>query len=283
MTEKTEHSKPSYSDLVIYMATLYEIGDPTSDVRSKLALATLRNASRLGIKCVVADGRSSEAFLKEIEQLNPRLVEVIRVKTEWGEQRRDALNQALADSSKKNFLFTDPEKDQLITEGNIRAMLEKLAEGADIVVASRVSKESYPDFQRDIETKGNLKVKELLEQRTGLRIAGEFDVWFGPKMFNRRGAEYFKNYRKAPGREDMWDSIIAPVADAAIDGLKIETAKIEYRVDESQRNHEMTVPYRKIFITKRERQFKVVMDAVINSTWKSRREGQDVPRELRRR
>lgn len=54
------------------------------------------------------------------------------------------------------FLWLEPEKAELIKEKNIDAILSPLRDGtADIVVPSRISKETLPAQQRAVENRAN--------------------------------------------------------------------------------------------------------------------------------
>ena len=47
----------------------------------------------------------------------------------------------------------------------------------------------------------------------------EFDIWFGPRLFNKKTSKYFLDYNGEYG--DKWESIFIPVMDALHNNKKI--------------------------------------------------------------
>ncbi|TSD02436.1 MAG: hypothetical protein Athens071424_82 [Parcubacteria group bacterium Athens0714_24] len=231
--EENEH----FSDLVIFTTTLYG-EDKTSLVRLELAKKLFANAEKLGIKCVVLDNGSSKNFLQEVAKYkNVKLI--IQPAFGMGEGRRRSLQEAMQMVSPEiknpNFLWTEPEKDGLITKENLNAMINGLRNGSvDIVVPQRKNKDSYPKFQARIETRANKRAKELGGMSQDFPNE-EIDLWFGPKMFNLTGAQYFLDYK---GKLDKWDAIIKPVINAYKDGKTIGVTPVDFTYDQSQRKDE---------------------------------------------
>lgn len=223
-----DEKKKQFTDLSIYTTTLYR-KDEISKIRQKLAERFLKNADNLGIKCVVVDGGSNKKFLEKISSYqNVELV--INNNLKMGASRREALRVAMNKSDIPYFLWTEPEKHNLIKQNLLTEMMEALRQNeTDIVVPRRLSKKSYPKLQAWIETKANKRAKELMGDEFVLE--GELDMWFGPKMFNRAGAQFFLNYK---GRLDKWDAIIKPVIEAYRAGKRISSVDIDYQHDVSQ-------------------------------------------------
>lgn len=217
--------KKQFADMSIYTTTLYG-KDEISKVRQKLAEKFLENADKLGIKCLIVDSGSNKEFLEKAGSYkNVELV--LNKKLKMGASRREALRMAMKKPSILYFLWSEPEKHNLIKQNLLKEMIEGLRKDkTDIVVPRRLSKKSYPKFQAKIETKANKRAKELMGD--DFLIEGELDLWFGPKMFNRAGAQFFLNYK---GRLDKWDAIIKPVVQACRKGKRISSVDIDYTHD----------------------------------------------------
>ncbi|PIT88134.1 MAG: hypothetical protein COU29_03935 [Candidatus Magasanikbacteria bacterium CG10_big_fil_rev_8_21_14_0_10_36_32] len=217
--------KENFSDLSIYTTTLYK-EDKVSKLRQKLAARFLENAANLGVRCIIVDGGSNEKFLNKVHSYkNVELVIIPKLK--MGISRRKALKLAVNRSDTSYFLWSEPEKYDLIRPISLKKMIWKLRKNtADIVVPRRLSKNSYPKLQAQLETKANAKAKELMGDN--FKLKGELDLWFGPKMFNRTGANFFLNYK---GRLDKWDVIIKPVILAFQKGKRICSVDVDYTHD----------------------------------------------------
>ena len=93
--------------------------------------------------------------------------------------------------------------------------------------------ESYPKFQEWMEKRANKRAGKLMASEK--EAEDEMDLWFGPKMFNREGAQYFLNYK---GKLDKWDSIIKPVLEAHKDGKRIISVPVDFKYPETQKTQE---------------------------------------------
>ena len=260
-----QERKEQFSDLIIFTTTFYG-EDKTSLIRAELAENLFANAKELGIRCVVVDGGSTPQFLKKVEQFdNVKLIAEPSLGV--GESRRHALREAmqLVPADKKpNFLWTEPEKSGLVTENNLKAMIEGLRDGkTDIVVPLRKSKDSLPEFQAWIESRANKRAKKTAGIPDEL-IEEEIDLWFGPKMFNFAGAEYFLNYK---GKLDKWDAIIKPVIDAYNDKKRISIVPVDFTYDQSQRQDEEGS---KDFRRKRVEQYTAILAELGDEFWKDK-------------
>lgn len=223
-----------FEDLAIITTTLYK-EDPTSRLRSQLAINMLKAANRLGINVVVVDGGSNEEFLREVQGLENVTLR-IEPKSGMGESRRQAIETAINLFTERrtdtNYLWMEPEKVGLVTEDNLQNMIDVLRKNqADIVVPCRRSKDTMPRLQRWIESRANKRVKDKIADITD----EELDLWFGPKMFNRAGAEYFLNYRS---KLDKWDSIIKPVIEAHRGGKVIASVPVDFEYTTEERKNE---------------------------------------------
>lgn len=215
-----QREKEKFPDLTIFTTTYYG-ADETSNFREKMAENFLANTAALNIKCIVIDGGSNQNFLKKIEFFKNVQIEIDpTLKT--GESRRRALEVARNKCDTPYFLWTEPEKTNLITEESINKMIGLLRDGqADIVVPKRRSKDSLPKLQAWTESRAAKRTAKIM----GAQAEEELDLWFGPKMFNRESAKYFLDYQ---GKLDKWDSIIVPVINAYKDGKRVSSVIIDY-------------------------------------------------------
>ncbi|MCK4554135.1 hypothetical protein KAU19_04180, partial [Candidatus Parcubacteria bacterium] len=261
--------KEKFKDLVIFTTTFYK-EDRTSEVRSALAEELFKNARKLGIKCAVIDGGSNIQFIKKAEQFE-NVKFIIEPHLGMGEGRRraltEAINMASTNIKESNFLWVEPEKCGLITEANLTAMINHLRKGeADIVVPARKSKDTLPKFQAWIETRANKRAGKTLllaEDEKDIREE-EIDLWFGPKMFNLAGAQYFLDYK---GKLDKWDAIIKPVIDAHQDGKKITSVPVDFKYEESQKKYEEAS---REFKKKRLEQYATIFAELGDDFWKDK-------------
>lgn len=232
---EVKEKEPGFKDLVLFTTTMYG-EDAVSKVREVLAEDLLRNAERLGVRCVVVDGGSNAEFLKKLSGFK-NVTSEVDSKLGMGESRREALKKALEMAGPQdNFLWVEPEKADLITEESLHAMIEGLRAGkTDIVVPRRKSMESMPKFQAWIEARANKRAGEIMKEGEDEPSEEVLDLWFGPKMFNRDGAAFFADYK---GKLDKWDSIIKPVIEAAHAGKKISSVEVDYSYDPSQSESE---------------------------------------------
>ncbi len=229
-------------ELIIYTSTLYV--DEKSKVRSELCLNMLRNAEALGVTVVLADGGSNSNFINEVKKLSN--VVLIEGKTKsMGPDRRDALEEAVQLAAREKmqrpcFLWTEPEKDGLITEQNLTNMVAEIKRGSNIVAPARKENawESLPRNQRWFEQRANKRSLELMKEFSDGRHQQLLDLWFGPKMFDREGAKFFQEYNKDNNRIDLWDAILVPVTEAIKAGKRVASVPVDYEYSENQRQED---------------------------------------------
>ncbi len=253
-------AKNNFDDLTIFTTTFYK-DDPVSQVREKLAIKLLENANNLGVKVVVVDGGSNEAFLEKIRQM-PNVNLLVDPTLKMGESRRKALEVAAAEKQTPYYMWVEPEKDGLITAESIEAMLTPLRENkTDIVVPKRKSMETLPPLQANLEQRANKRANKITygDQQSENEV---LDLWFGPKLFNEVGGKYFAEYG---GKLDKWDSILKPVIDAYHDGKRVAGVEVDYEYDPSQSGSE--VSDRKMQL-KRIEQYAAILAEMGDSFWK---------------
>src|SRR5207302_3870 len=144
---------------VIATSTLYRSLD---EIRTRLAIRTIQNASNCGIPIVIVDGGSPEEVLCELKASGAR--NIFHEKG-MGKQRRLAFKEAgrLAGESGV-IVWMEPEKTDLIRE--LQTIAQPVYDGrADIVIARRSLKSlaTYPPEQVISEQFGNLVTKYITE------------------------------------------------------------------------------------------------------------------------
>jgi hypothetical protein len=244
-----------FKDLCVITQTYYGT-DETSKVRQKLALDFFANAKKLGLKIMVVDGGSNEDFLNQVREDYANTVELLSEsdipkedkdetrKVGMGTGRRYGFSQAFKDENTKYFLWSEPEKSDLLTVDNLRNMLASLKTGeVDVTVPKRLLKESMVPIQAWLESWANKIAAKLLAEKKHQKlnknieeVQRPLDLWFGPKVFNRKGAEFFLHYRS---NLNKWDSIIAPASNAEVAGLSVNSADVIYNYDLSQIKNEV--------------------------------------------
>lgn len=241
MRMENKERAPLSRILDIYTTTFYG-EDATSKVREVLALKLFENAEKLGIRCTVVDGGSNADFLEKAGKF--RNVKIFpQTAKGMGGGRREALRLAAEEFSDPAvdhcFFWVEPEKDGLITAENLEKMTEPLrGDEIGIVVPARKEEgiDTLPDFQARIEQRANREAARSAGRYISKEdIKDVWDLWFGPKMFNRKGLQYFLEYK---GELDKWDSIIKPVINAYKAGIGIASVPVDYEYDESQRADE---------------------------------------------
>lgn len=233
-----EQQREGFHDLTLATTTCYH-NDQTSQLRSKLALETFRRAAKLNINLIVVDGSTRPGFLKKLEDFDH--LTVVSENPSWGMGggRRAGLKRAIEKHDTSFYLWFEPEKTDLLDPESLKAMIKPLRRGkADIVVPKRRGMESCPPHQAWLEQKANRRATNIMLGRqptAEIKDKQVVDLWFGPKMFNRKGAEFFLNYRS---NLNKWDATIVPVIIAYRNGLKVITVEVDYTYDPRQKEAE---------------------------------------------
>ncbi|MDD4901332.1 MAG: hypothetical protein PHS62_04520 [Patescibacteria group bacterium] len=263
------------SELVVFTSTQYG-DDEVSRVRSRLCLNMLKNARDIGVAVAVKDGGSNQEFINEAEKLD----NIILARPPAGERksmgadRRDALALAVELAKNKKmqtpcFLWVEPEKDNLISRENLENMLAEIKRGSNIVVPSRKEKawETLPRNQRWFEQRANKRSLELINKFTDGRHRELLDLWFGPKMFDEKGAEFFQKYNKDNDKLDMWDAHIVATVEAIKAGKKVTSVPVDYEYSRDQRLSE-TEELKKLFDLKRLEQYAQILKEMGDPKWR---------------
>ncbi|OGI95608.1 hypothetical protein A2917_03605 [Candidatus Nomurabacteria bacterium RIFCSPLOWO2_01_FULL_42_17] len=225
-------------NLIVYTGVFYQDNE-TYRTRSQIWFKTFDNAKKLGIKVVVRnDGGLPLEMLERIKAYdNITIVEKDPLKKNTlGGGRREALQKAI-DIAKEDgisnpvFLWTEPEKDDLITEKNLIPLVAEINAGANMVIPER-GENAWNELskqQRWLEQRAEKRVQEKI-----MKSSERLDLWFGPKVLDLVGADYFLQYNSNNDRIDLWDSLMVPVLEAKKDGLKVTSVPLDFSYDESQ-------------------------------------------------
>lgn len=208
---------------VVATTSFYLLDSESSRVRSELALELMKQTKCKGYELVVADNGSSPEFLNKLKANDVEYV--LQTKPGFGNGKRLAIEEA---SKKGDLIFlVEPEKVSLIDfiEQLTAPLISKEAE---IVIPKRKSMASYPFFQQ--------KSEELLNIFWMNVTKTDFDISFGPRIFNKEISNYFLNYNSQNG--DRWESIFLPIIDAIKDDRKIKSVEVEYLHPKVQKENE---------------------------------------------
>lgn len=190
-----------YHDFVAFTSTFYK-DDVEWRVRSEAFFEMIENAQKLGIHVVVGDGGSGNDFRERVSTYSN--VTLLNSGKWWqnsdltmaGERRFSGKKAMELFPNVSYFLWLEPEKAELMKMENIDAILSPLRdETADIVVPSRISKETLPAQQRAAENRANVRALDIVKN-SEMRNINDFKkqwiwVWFD---FNYRVSVYHDPY-----------------------------------------------------------------------------------------
>ena len=235
-------------------------------IRGDLALETIQKAKKIGHEVIVADGESAKTFRKELGK-----IEGIYLIKRRSMKRRFAKRQTIKKASKladvQVIIVTEPEKVSLITDC-ITSLVQPILENkSDIVLPKRnpeLFKKTYPSYQFDSETEGNILYNEILRAHGLIEANAEnFDIFFGPfALKNSKNvlSLFMKNYPfkvKISARahqffqEDEYGFI--PTVYALKKGLEVKSVEVPFSYPNKQKQNE-TTGVKELFITKRRNQ-----------------------------
>lgn len=258
-------------NLIVYTGVYYQ-DDATYRARSQVWFQTFDNAQKLGVKVVVRnDGGLLPEMLERVKAYdNITIVDKTGPST-LGGGRREALQKCLEIAKAEGiknpvFLWTEPEKDDLITEKSLLPLIKEIREGNNIVVAAREEKawEQLPPFQRWVEKRANTRANQIVQTATGTNP--ELDFWFAPKAFDKVGAEEFLAYNSNKDRLDLWDSIMVPIVEAIKKGKKVKSLPIDFLYNKIQIDVESDESNREIKI-KRIEQYSQILKELGDKKW----------------
>lgn len=265
-------NKEEFKNLIIYTSVYYQNND-IYRTRSKIWFKTFNNAKELGVRVVVRnDGGLPEDMLEKIKLYSNIIIVNKTIPNTLGGGRREALQKAMEIARESNidkpiFLWTEPEKDNLITRGNLLKIVSEIQRGSHIAVIERKEEswEQLPKFQSWIEKRANERARGIMEENTG-RHKEILDLWFGPKAFDKIGAQYFLKYNLDGLRIDLWDAHIIPVFEAIKKGEKVSGVPVDFLYNEIQIQNESDATNREIKI-KRLEQYAQILKELGDKKW----------------
>jgi hypothetical protein len=210
--------------MTVLFTSTFCAGDPATDYRFRLALKMCRAAKAAEYPLVVVDGSPDQRARALLIEAGAKVY--AQAKQGMGASRRQALKKAidmfpLAEA----LVWLEPEKVGMIPE--IERCVTMLCSGYGVVVPWRNRLfTDYPHYQALSEARGNQEMSEI----TGLNL----DLYCGPRVMTRRGAEYMLSYA---GRsrvdlsveyDDNWGLLFVPILWALADGLKVGSCPVDY-------------------------------------------------------
>ena len=240
----------------------------TDKIRGDLALEFVRMAKEMGYQVVIVNGKSEEAFSKELSKI--RGIHILkRYDSSASSDRRKVVEIASGLSQIKVIILCEPEKTSFLS-GCIDKILKPLLENkADIVVPKRQTalfKLSYPKYMFESEREGNVFYNEALKAN-GLLITNseDFDMFFGPRAFVNK-QEVVKLFMRKyeighasfsfagySNTERFSNSLFFPIVSALKESLKVQSVTVPFVYPKIQKENEEKGA-RELFLEKRRSQ-----------------------------
>lgn len=233
-------------------------------VRGDLALEFAQKAIEQGFRLVIADGKSTKTFRKEMQAI-PGLTLVKRKTRSSGEGKRIALEKIIAIAGVEVIVLTEPEKVSLITDCMRQITLPLLEDRADVVVPKRndaLFKATCPRYMYESEVEGNAIYNEALRANDLLpKDLYDLDTFFGPRALRNEKhiTALFKRKYQFVGMsllEKLYDPDIYshvlyfPIVNALRKKLRVSSVEVLFRYPHLQKENE-DVGQRELFIAKR--------------------------------
>lgn len=178
----------------------------TDKVRGDLAIEFFTKAVKSGYRVVVADGRSSKTFKKELGKIT-NLILIKRRKLNPIDSKLQAIKKASRLEGIEVIVLTEAEKVSLLN--SIQKITEPVLEkNADIVIPRRdpdLFKKTYPSYMYESEMEGNVLYNEILRTTRIIDEKLDFDFFFGPRAFSTSKEVlklFTKTYRLKIGKVD---------------------------------------------------------------------------------
>ncbi len=258
-------AEPAFPDLAVVSTTFYPgLNTKMEAVRQELAEKFFSTSRDEQIKSVVVDGGSNDRFLEFLHKL-PNVDVVVDRSLGMGASRRAGIARAIERYNTPYYLWSEPEKVDLLRPDTLHNMLTPLREGkTDLVVPIREDTETMDRFQAWIEHRANRRASRI---DADTPTPEELDLWFGPKMFDRDAAQFFLDYQGSQGSDDRWESIIAPVILARRAGERVQSVPVRFSYSEAERELEKELPELK---KKRLDQYQSVLREIGDPHWGKR-------------
>lgn len=175
--------KSRYQDLIAFTSTFYK-DDVEWRVRSEAFFEMIENAWKLGVHVIVWDGDSGPEFLSRVATY-PH-VTLVHSGRWWenfdltmaGERRFTGKIALEKYPNASYFLWLEPEKVNLMVERNLDAILGPLRSWtADIVVPSRINKDTLPPQQKAAENRANRRAVNIVQTSHMGKAKDIHDQW----------------------------------------------------------------------------------------------------------
>lgn len=238
----------------------------TDKIRGDLALEFIQKAISMGFQVVVADGKSSKSFQKQL-----KIISSIKLIKKLSPKRSPAKRQAFMAASTmervKVIVTCEPEKISVLD--SVPLFVNPILENtADIVVLKRednLFKKTYPDYMYQSETEGNKLYNGQLIIHHLLNKGEELDMFFGPRAFSndpqilsiflkkfhfQRNLKFLEEYFDP---EEYANAIYFPILIALQKGLRVKSIEIPFAYPKLQKMNE-TVGAKEFFVEKRKTQ-----------------------------
>jgi len=236
----------------------------TDKVRGDLALELAQKATESGYHLVIADGKSTKTFQKELHAISGVIL-IKRKAASSGEGKRIALERAMKIQGVEVLVLTEPEKVSFVTDGIGQVVLPLLHNKADLVVPKRndvLFKATYPRYMYISEVEGNGIYNEALRANNLLpKELYDMDSFFGPRALRneKQLVSLFKRKYLFTGMSileklydpDMYSHVLYfPIVNALKKKLRVMSVEVPFRYPHLQKENE-DVGRREEFIAKR--------------------------------
>ena len=237
----------------------------TDKVRGDIALQTIHAAQKKGYQVLVADGKSSKTFRKELEKIE-NITLIKKRSSHKLKAKRQLIKAFVKKPEVKIIILTEPEKLSLITDCIPLIVNPLLNNHADIVIPKRnesLFQKTYTSYQHVSETEGNLLYNEILRANGLLKLdEDDLDIFFGPLAFintpqvrslflHIKSNILFKNSTTHFKFTDEYDYF--PVVRALKKGLRVRSVDVPFSYPSIQKMNEENGP-KELFVEKRKNQ-----------------------------
>lgn len=238
----------------------------TDKIRGDLALKFIQKASYMGFQLVLADGKSSKSFQRQLKSFS-NITLIKKLSPKRSPAKRQAFKAASKIEDVKVIVTCEPEKISILDSVPlyVKPILENMA---DIVVLKReenLFKKTYLDYMYQSETEGNKLYNEQLITHHLISKEEKLDMFFGPRAFNNNSKilslflKKFHFQRNLKFLEEYFDpeeyanAIYFPILIALQKGLRVKSIEIPFAYPKLQKMNE-TIGAKEFFMEKRKAQ-----------------------------
>lgn len=238
----------------------------TDKIRGDLALKFIQKASYMGFQLVLADGKSSKSFQRQLKSFS-NITLIKKLSPKRSPAKRQAFKAASKIEDVKVIVTCEPEKISVLD--NVPLYVKPILENmADIVVLKReenLFKKTYPDYMYQSETEGNKLYNDQLITHHLLNKGDELDMFFGPRAFInhpkilslflkkfhfQRNLKFLEEYFDP---EEYANALYFPILIALQKGLRVKSIEIPFAYPKLQKMNE-TIGAKEFFMEKRKAQ-----------------------------